>query len=326
MANSSKLVGYMVVVCAMSSCAALTFPAPTTRSSVFPVHKSMQPLRMAEEQTTLDPEVDEDEDDRLKMIDERTGRVYDRPIEELCEEEYCAVNEAGQKVLLSMAEKERIFVDAVQSYYYDNTAILTDTEFDKLQSDLSWEGSKYSTMTEKEGKLVAAVSAYKKGEPIMTDDEFDKLKDSLRTDGSLFAVDTEPQCFLEDGVCAVTYLPDKTRMLSLYAPGTIVATLFWLGVIFEVIEPIRAFNPLLLLILGTPYIFFAAKYGTEKVWLQDPLIVTGPCPSCTEPQRVYFGNVAGVEGFQDEAQITCKSCKKNLIIDRETLKVTTKMD
>lgn len=44
-------------------------------------------------------------------------------------------------MLLTTAEKERIFTDAIQSFYYNQRQMLDDDDFDKLKEDLAWEGS-----------------------------------------------------------------------------------------------------------------------------------------------------------------------------------------
>lgn len=48
---------------------------------------------------------------------------------------------SGKPMLLTTGEKERIFMDAVQSFYYNQRQMLDDDDFDKLKEDLAWEGS-----------------------------------------------------------------------------------------------------------------------------------------------------------------------------------------
>ena len=50
-------------------------------------------------------------------------------------------------MLLTTGEKERIFMDAIQSFYYNQRQMLDDDDFDKLKEDLSWEGSQVSHPT-----------------------------------------------------------------------------------------------------------------------------------------------------------------------------------
>lgn len=47
--------------------------------------------------------------------------------------------------------------------------------------------------------------------------------------------------------------------------------------------------------LGSPPIYYAAKYMTENVFFKNPLIASGPCPACSAPNRLYFGDILGVE-------------------------------
>lgn len=105
----------------------------------------------------------------------------------------------------------------------------------------------------------------------------------------------------------------------------------------------------------------ASKYLTENVFFNNPLIAYGPCPSCNVGNRIYFGDILGVEvssekdiinhqeeggggrltgvayttslyplvcgmfhqGPKDIAEITCKNCGTEAIIQRSTLRVTT---
>ena len=61
--------------------------------------------------------------------------------EEECipDEEYCVVDpESGELIRLTVAEKERIFLDALQSYDAAGRQMLKDDEFDLLKEDLQW--------------------------------------------------------------------------------------------------------------------------------------------------------------------------------------------
>ena len=49
-------------------------------------------------------------------------------------DEYCAVDEkTGKRIRLTIQEKERIYLDAVQSYYYSGRELLKQSEFDLLK-------------------------------------------------------------------------------------------------------------------------------------------------------------------------------------------------
>jgi len=52
------------------------------------------------------------------------GRFFERDLKEICEQEFCLIDqETNQPILLTKEEKERIFLDAIQSYYVTGTYI-----------------------------------------------------------------------------------------------------------------------------------------------------------------------------------------------------------
>lgn len=167
------------------------------------------------------------------------------------------------------------------------------------------------------------MAAYLKGEPVMTDSEFDTLKKELKEAGSKFAVDTEPKCYIDTGVCKVTLQEDKFRSNLLYLPASIALSVLWLGLGFEFIEPIIRLNPIILFLLGSPLIYNGAKVITEELIFTNKLVAYGPCPSCEYENRVYFGNILGVEGFSDTANVKCPNCKTTFTVQRNTLRAST---
>ena len=76
--------------------------------------------------------------------DAKSGRFFETNLQEeecIPDEEYCVVDpESGELIRLTVAEKERIFLDALQSYYRYATGrqMLKDDEFDLLKEDLQW--------------------------------------------------------------------------------------------------------------------------------------------------------------------------------------------
>lgn len=201
--------------------------------------------------------------------------------------------------------------------------MLSDDEFDLLKEDLSWNGSDVVVMNRKEAQYLTAMQDYLKGSPSMPDEEFDNLKKDLMEEGSKFAVQTEPKCYIDTGICKVTLQEDNFRTNLLYLPATVIFFLGWLGFGFEVLEPFIRINPLLLAILGTPLIYTGAKTVTEEFVFQDTLLLYGPCPACQSENRVYFGNILGVEGFKDQAQVKCRNCKTDFTVQRDTYRAST---
>jgi hypothetical protein len=201
--------------------------------------------------------------------------------------------------------------------------LLPDDEFDALKEDLQWSGSELAALNRNEASYLGAMQAYMKGSPIMSDKEFDDLKLELKESGSRFAVDTEPKCYIDTGVCKVTLQEDKFRSNLLYLPVGAILSIVWLGVGFEFIEPLIRLNPLILAALGSPLIYNGTKKITEEFIFENKYIAYGPCPSCEAENRVYFGNILGVEGFNDIAEFKCKKCKEVITVQRNTLRAST---
>jgi len=258
--------------------------------------------------------------------DEVSGRLLDSGDDKGCmpDEEFCIVDKgSGKLVRLTLEEKERIFLDALQSYYVSGRELLNDSEFDLLKEDLAWNGSPVAVLNRKEAKYLASMQAYLKGEPIISDEEFDALKIELKEEKSPFAVSKEPKCYIDTGICTVTFQEDSFRSNLLYLPVGASLFIIWLGLGFELIEPIIRINPILLLLLGGPFIFYGSKIITEQYIFTDKKIAYGPCPICEAETRTYFGNILGVEGFQDIADVKCTKCKKKFKVQRDTLRAST---
>ena len=95
--------------------------------------------------------------------------------------------ETGNTIRLTLEEKERIYLDSIQSYYYSGRELLKQGEFDLLKEDLQWNGSPVVVLNRKEARFLSAQQAYLKGEPVMEDEEFDALKKELKEEKSKIA-------------------------------------------------------------------------------------------------------------------------------------------
>lgn len=256
--------------------------------------------------------------------DEETGRFFETSEECIPDEEYCVVDDkSGKLIRLTVEEKERIFLDSLQSYYVSGRQLLGDSEFDLLKEDLQWNGSPVVALNRNEAKYLAALQAYFKGEPVLGDQEFDTLKRQLKEDGSQFAVSKEPKCYIDTGICTVTLQEDNFRSNLLYLPAGAILSVVWLGFGFELIEPIIRINPLILLALGFPFIYNGTKILTEDYIFANKKVAYGPCPACEAPNRIYFGNILGVEGFDDVADVKCPNCKSVFRVQRSSLRAST---
>ena len=230
------------------------------------------------------------------IYDTKTGRFYERNIEEVCEEEFCLVDsDSGKLILLTKEEKERIFLDAIQSYYFKGQSGLPDEQFDQLKEDLSWEGSVLVSLNRDETLFMNAIQAYTKGKPIISDKEFDQLKLKLKENQSKIAVQSEPKCYVDTGVCKVTWAPDTVRTSSLYIPATLLITTAYIGGLYELLSTVGInLNPILALLVGAVPIRTMATALTENVFFNSPAVATGACPSCGAENRIFFGGVLGV--------------------------------
>lgn len=297
-----------------------SFSVPPRRASPF---LATGPLRMSEPK------------DGTKLVtksnkeigyDSSSGRFYETGEESECvpDDEYCVVDKTtGKLIRLTLEEKERIFVDSLQSYYMDGRQLLNDAEFDLLKEDLQWNGSPTVTFNRDEARYLAAVQAFMKGQPIIEDDEFDSLKARLKADGSKFAVSTQPKCYIDTGICTVTFKDDKFRNNLLYLPAGFVLFLAWLGIGYETLGLLIKINPVILILLGSPLIYNGAKTITDDFIFKNKKIVYGPCPSCEAENRIFFGDILGVEGFDQVADAKCSNCKAQFKVQRGSLRAST---
>ena len=185
-------------------------------------------------------------------------------------DEFSLIDEkTGEKISLTREEKERIFLDSIQSYYFSGKAKLPDDQFDALKEDLSWEGSALVNLNRNETLFMNAMQAYLKGKPIISDAQWDSLKQSLAESGSLIAVTQEPKCYVDTGVCKVSWKKDGGKTSSLYVPALSLVLIFYLGTIYE-IDSFKGLNinPLFALFLGSVPIYNVVKFITENVFFK----------------------------------------------------------
>lgn len=259
--------------------------------------------------------------------DEGKGRFFETSINEddcVPEDEFCVTDkETGELVRLTTEEKERIFMDSMQAYYSSGRKLLEDDEFDLLKEDLTWSGSQVVVMNRKEAAYMKAMQDYLKGAPSMSDTEFDTLKKELQEEGSRFAVQTEPKCYIDTGICKVTLTNDFFKTNLLYLPAGLTILTLWLGFTYELINPFIAVNPIFLILAGSPIIYSGSRFLTERVLFENFKIARGPCPSCNYENTVFFGNILGVEGFDQVATVKCPNCKEEFTVQRVNLRAST---
>eukprot|EP00184_Porphyridium_aerugineum_P005185 CAMPEP_0184699472 /NCGR_PEP_ID=MMETSP0313-20130426/5737_1 /TAXON_ID=2792 /ORGANISM="Porphyridium aerugineum, Strain SAG 1380-2" /LENGTH=330 /DNA_ID=CAMNT_0027158573 /DNA_START=164 /DNA_END=1156 /DNA_ORIENTATION=+ len=218
-----------------------------------------------------------------------------------------------EMVVPSLQEKENMFVDALYAYYAGKP-MLSNEDFDTLKDDLAWEGSTIVRLNREELTFLQAARAYQSGQPIMSDTDYDALRTELKKKSSIVALQTEPKCSLVTQTCWSDCTEDRVREFVLYTPAAGIAAIAWAVIAYE-FTPLAEQPHVVSLAVGLPFIFAFAKIVTELV-LPDPLILAGKCPSCAAPQRVYFGDVATVEGYKDVAECKCTNCEAQLTLDK----------
>ena len=165
-----------MLVCCVSLSVGFRLPA---RARMLPARLQVPRLRDAAGPTQEDIAAEK------LVYDTKSGRFFESSLDDIAAEEFCLLDsETGQPILLTRDEKERIFLDAIQSYYFSGKSGLPDDQFDRLKEDLSWEGSALVALNRDESLFMNAMQAYNKGKPIITDAQFDELKTKLKESGS----------------------------------------------------------------------------------------------------------------------------------------------
>ncbi|XP_039068180.1 PGR5-like protein 1B, chloroplastic isoform X1 [Hibiscus syriacus] len=209
---------------------------------------------------------------------------------------YCSIDKKEKK---SLGEMEQEFLQALQAFYYEGKAIMSNEEFDNLKEELMWEGSSVVMLSSDEQKFLEASMAYVSGKPIMSDEEFDELKRRLKMEGSEIVAEG-PRCSLRSRKVYSDLSVDYLKMFLLNVPATVVA----LGLFFF-LDDLTGFEITYLLELPEPFSFiftwFAAvplivylATSLTKVVVKDSLILKGPCPNCATENISFFGTILSI--------------------------------
>jgi hypothetical protein len=132
---------------------------------------------------------------------------------------YCSINKNEKRTI---GEMEQEFLQAMQSFYYEGKAIMSNEEFDNLKEELMWEGSSVVMLSSDEQRFLEASMAYVSGNPILSDEEYDKLKMKLKMDGSEIVCEG-PRCSLRSKKVYSDLAIDYFKMFLLNVPATVVA-------------------------------------------------------------------------------------------------------
>jgi hypothetical protein len=208
-------------------------------------------------------------------------------------------------------------LQALQGYYYDGEAKLTDEEFENLKDDLIWSGSKIAVLSSNEQRFLEATIADSRGKPFLTDDEYDELKAKLIAENSV-VTRAGPRCSIRSKRMYSDAIPDYLKLTLLNLP----AALLVLGAIFSVddltgfeitkaIELPPPYNILFLWGLVFPTIYVLASSLTNFI-LPDALILKADCPECGTSNQAYFGGIFTVAGNRRTTTVECSNCTADL--------------
>ncbi|XP_066389777.1 PGR5-like protein 1A, chloroplastic [Miscanthus floridulus] len=238
---------------------------------------------------------------------------------------YCSIDRKQKKKTIGEMEQE--FLQALQAFYYDQKAIMSNEEFDNLKEELMWEGSSVVMLSADEQKLLEASMAYVSGNPIMTDEEFDELKLRLKKEGSDI-VQEGPRCSLRSRKVYSDLTVDYFKMLLLNVPAAVVAlTLFFflddltgfeITFLLELPEP---FSFIFTWFAALPLIFWVAQAITNVI-VKDFLILKGPCPNCGTENLSFFGTILSVSSGGSKNSVKCTSCGTTLEYDSASRLIT----
>ncbi|KAF8690737.1 hypothetical protein HU200_041121 [Digitaria exilis] len=236
---------------------------------------------------------------------------------------YCSIDRKQKKTIGDM---EQEFLQAMQAFYYDKKAVMSNEEFDNLKEELMWEGSSVVMLSPDEQKFLEASMAYVDGNPIMTDAEFDELKLRLKKEGSVI-VQEGPRCSLRSRKVYSDLTVDYFKMFLLNVPAAVVAlTLFFFlddltGFEITFLQLPEPFSFIFTWFAALPLIFWIAQAITSAI-VKDFLILKGPCPNCGNENLSFFGTILSVPSGGVKNTVKCSNCGSELVYDSASRLIT----
>ncbi|KAJ1416068.1 putative PGR5-like protein 1A, chloroplastic [Sesbania bispinosa] len=237
---------------------------------------------------------------------------------------YCSIDKKQKK---SVGELEQEFLQALQAFYYEGKAIMSNEEFDNLKEELMWEGSSVVMLSSDEQKFLEASMAYVSGKPILNDKEFDDLKLRLKMEGSEIVAEG-PRCSLRSRKVYSDLSVDYLKMFLLNVPATVLA----LGLFFF-LDDVTGFEVSYLIEIPEPYAFILTWFAAVPfiVWLaraitnaivKDFLILKGPCPNCGTENTSFFGTILSISSGNSTNKVKCENCGTAMVYDSSTRLIT----
>ncbi|CAN8246415.1 unnamed protein product [Cochlearia groenlandica] len=259
----------------------------------------------------------------IKATTDQSGQVGGEEVDSKILQ-YCSINKNEKR---SLGEMEQEFLQAMQSFYYEGKAVMSNEEFDNLKEELMWEGSSVVMLSSDEQRFLEASMAYVSGNPIMSDADYDKLKMKLKMDGSEIVCEG-PRCSLRSKKVYSDLAIDYFKMFLLNVPATVVA----LGLFFF-LDDLTGFEITYLLELPEPFSFiftwFAAvpaivylALSLTKLIIKDFLILKGPCPNCGTENVSFFGTLLSIPNDSATNKVKCSGCGTEMVYDSSSRLIT----
>eukprot|EP00468_Gymnochlora_sp_CCMP2014_P006368 CAMPEP_0167749290 /NCGR_PEP_ID=MMETSP0110_2-20121227/5320_1 /TAXON_ID=629695 /ORGANISM="Gymnochlora sp., Strain CCMP2014" /LENGTH=449 /DNA_ID=CAMNT_0007634417 /DNA_START=233 /DNA_END=1582 /DNA_ORIENTATION=+ len=254
----------------------------------------------------------------------------------------------------SVAELQVLYIDALWAYYHGGKDTLSDEEFDRIKSELCWQGSGFPTLRRYEVDFVQASLSYYRGEPVVSDEEYEALKQKVRESGkrkdvtamllytkgqealsdeqfALFADDmrklgVDVKITEQNLMCTLSDTTDKLNneigeVIRMYAaigaiPQTIsVSTWALLSLLFGGPAGLVASAP-----AGVPVAGLTGAAITtfliKYLGLDDPQVLLGVCPCCESEVKGFFSSRTPVQ--QD---VKCSNCGTQMVFDSNLGKI-----
>lgn len=243
--------------------------------------------------------------------------------------EFMGVDSSGNPVTLTLAAREKLYLDATAAFHLDGSALIEDDDYDQLKNDLAFEGSKVGLMNRDEIKFMVAASRYAEGKPIMSDSEFDALRRKLKAANSQAVIHEMPVCKIDSQVCKSDLEKDNTKNFVLYLPAFIVSSIVVSEIAFLASGSYSegGLSPSVSLFINSPFIVGLTYAITNFLLFQKPMVTVAKCPRCQTEQPIFFGDVLFVAGGEasDTVKTKCvnKACQAELVADKSRMLVET---
>ncbi|KAL6986123.1 PGR5-like protein 1A, chloroplastic [Sarracenia purpurea var. burkii] len=259
-----------------------------------------------------------------KASTDRPGQIQEDEVVDSKILPYCSLDKKGKK---SLGDLEQEFLQALQAFYYEGKAVMSNEEFDNLKEELMWEGSSVVMLSSDEQRFLEASMAYVAGKPIMSDEDYDKLKMKLKMDGSEIVVEG-PRCSLRSKKVYSDLAVDYLKMFLLNVPAAVIAlTLFFF------LDDLTGFEITYLLELPEPFSFIFTWFAALPLilWLaqsitnftvKDFLILKGPCPNCGTENVSFFGTILSISSGGSTNIVNCSGCGTEMVYDLSTRMIT----